>query len=86
MKISNKGHYALRLLVEMAMRPNDKFVSLSDLADSQGLPKKYLEQIAIILKEHGLLMSIRGPQGGYRLAKSPAEYSFGEVLRLTRPQ
>jgi Rrf2 family iron-sulfur cluster assembly transcriptional regulator len=83
MKISTKGRYALRLMIDVAENGGDGFVSLKDAADRQGLSVKYLEQIVNTLGKAGLLRSERGPQGGYRLARPAEEYTVGEILRLT---
>ncbi|MBE6845929.1 MAG: Rrf2 family transcriptional regulator [Ruminococcus sp.] len=83
MKISTKGRYALRMLLELAMRKDDGFVSLKDIAEHQSISKKYLEQIVPLLSRGGLLKTNRGYQGGYMLAKSPDAYTVGEILRVT---
>ena len=81
MMISTKGRYALRLMIVLAMHEQDGFVSLKDISERQGISVKYLEQIMALLNKENLLSSQRGPQGGYRLAKKPEEYSVGEILR-----
>lgn len=83
MKISTRGRYALRLMVDLAQSTagNDKKVSLKDVSARQNISVKYLEQIASVLLRDGLLLSSRGPQGGYRLSKAPEEYTAGEILR-----
>lgn len=83
MKISTKGRYALRLMIDLAQQPGDALVSLKDVAQRQDISVKYLEQIVGTLSKAGFLRSGRGPQGGYRLAKDPAEYTVGAILRLT---
>ena len=83
MKISTKGRYALRMMLDLAIHQNEGFVSLKDIADRQGISKKYLEQIVPLLNRTGMLRTNRGYQGGYRLAKSPDAYTVGEILRLT---
>lgn len=83
MKISTKGRYALRLLLELAIRREDGFIALKDIAESQSISKKYLEQIVPLLSRAGLLKTNRGYQGGYMLAKSPDAYTVGEILRVT---
>ncbi len=82
MRISTKGRYALRLMIDLAMNESDEPVRVRDVAERQGISIKYLEQIISILNKGGLVKSIRGPQGGYRLAKNPSEYTVGEILRL----
>lgn len=81
MKISTKGRYALRLMLDLALRPNQDYISLKAIAQRQGLPDKYLEQIIQQLSKAGLVESARGSQGGYRLSRTPEEYSVGEILR-----
>lgn len=83
MKISTKGRYALRVMVDMAMEDPDKNIKVKDIAARQGISEKYLEQIIGILNRGGLVRSIRGAHGGYRLTKAPEEYSLEEVLHLT---
>ncbi len=83
MKISTKGRYALRLLLDLAQNQNDGFVALKDIADRQNISKKYLEQIVPILNRSDILKTNRGYQGGYRLAKDPSKYTIGMILRLT---
>ena len=83
MKISTKGRYALRVLVDLAEYQNTGFVALKDIAKRQNISKKYLEQIVPILHNGGLLRTNRGFQGGYALARTPDKCTVGEVLRLT---
>ena len=83
MKISTKGRYALRMLLDLAEHQNDGYVALKDIADRQGISKKYLEQIVPILNKTDILRTNRGFQGGYRLAKAPEQYTVGEILRQT---
>lgn len=83
MKISTKGRYALRMLLELSLHQNEGYIALKDIAERQDISKKYLEQIVPLLSRAGLLKTNRGYQGGYMLAKSPSEYTVGEILRLT---
>lgn len=83
MKISTKGRYALRMLVDLAEHQNDGFVSLKEIAERQNISKKYLEQIVPVLNKSDVLKTNRGFQGGYRLSKSPEKYTVGEILRIT---
>ena len=83
LKISTKGRYALRLMLDLAQNRNEGFVALKDIADRQDISKKYLEQIVPILNRAGLLKTTRGYQGGYMLAKSPSSYTVGDILRIT---
>lgn len=83
MKISTKGRYALRLLVDLAENGSDKFISLTDISERQGISKKYLEQIIPSLNSAGFLVTGRGFQGGYKLSRRPSSYTVGDVLRVT---
>lgn len=83
MKISTKGRYALRMLLDLAEHRNDGYVALKDIAERQNISKKYLEQIVPVLNRSDILRTNRGFQGGYQLAKSPDKYTVGEILRLT---
>ena len=82
MKISTKGRYALRMMLDLAMHP-EGFVALKDIAERQSISKKYLEQIVPMLNKAELLRTNRGYQGGYMLAKKPSEYTVGEILQVT---
>lgn len=81
MKISTKGRYAVRLLLDIAMYDENEPVRLKDTAERQNISMKYLEQIISILVRAGYVKSIRGPQGGYRLLKEPKDYTVGMILR-----
>ena len=83
MKISTKGRYALRLMMDIAVHSNGELVALKDVARRQEISVKYLEQIVGLLSKAGFLRSSRGPQGGYRLSRRPEEYTLGDVLRAT---
>ncbi|WOC33678.1 MULTISPECIES: RrF2 family transcriptional regulator [Caproicibacterium] len=83
MKISTKGRYALRMMLDLAEHQDDGYVSLNAIAQRQEISKKYLEQIVPILNSAGYLLTSRGSQGGYRLAQLPVEYTVGGLLRLT---
>ena len=83
MKISTKGRYALRMLLDLAEHEDEDFVSLKDVAERQGISKNYLEQIITLLKNTDMLRTARGFQGGYKLAKLPEQYTVGEILRIT---
>jgi Rrf2 family protein len=79
--LTHKTRYALRSLLYLAEDRSDKPVQLASIATSQRVPPKYLELIMLDLKRAGLVKSVRGPRGGYRLARAPDEISFGEVVR-----
>lgn len=82
MRISAESDYACRALLELALNwPDKKPVRVSAIAQKQAIPVKYLEQILIQLKSAGIVESVRGKQGGYRLAKPPRKISLGEVMR-----
>ncbi|MED9970609.1 MAG: Rrf2 family transcriptional regulator [Ruminococcus sp.] len=83
MKISTKGRYALRMLLDLAEHKNDGYIALKDIAARQNISKKYLEQIIPVLNKSNILRSNRGYQGGYKLTKSPDKYTVGDILRLT---
>jgi Rrf2 family protein len=83
MKISTKGRYALRLMLDIAVNDNGTPVRIKDISARQEISDKYLEQIISILNKAGYVKSIRGSQGGYLLAKKPEEYTAGMILRLT---
>ena len=83
MKISTKGRYALRLMLDIAQHQQAGFVSLKEIAQRQEISKKYLEQIIPLLNRADILQTSRGYQGGYRLARAPKDYTVGEILRLT---
>ncbi len=81
MMISARGRYALRMMVDVARYQGDGHVALKDIAARQQISQKYLEQIIPALNSAGFLTAVRGQQGGYRLTRSPGEYSLGEILR-----
>lgn len=82
MKISTKGRYALRLMLDLAVNYSDNFIPLKVIAQRQEISDKYLEQIINILSKAGFVQSARGAQGGYKLTRKPEEYTVGEILRL----
>ena len=82
MKISTKGRYALRLMLDIALNDAKTPVRIKDIAERQQISDKYLEQIVSSLNKAGFVKSLRGPQGGYRLTKKPEEYTVGMILRL----
>ena len=80
--ISQKTRYALRSLLFLVEQGEGAPVRLANIAETQRVPRKFLESIMVELKNAGLVASIRGPAGGYRLARSPADISFGDVIRI----
>ena len=82
MRISTKGRYALRLMLDLALNDGEELIRVKDISKRQGISEKYLEQIISYLKMAGYVMSLRGAQGGYRLSMEAKEYSVGMILRL----
>lgn len=82
MKISFKGDYALKTILDLAQYHKQGLVQISDIAKRQDIPLKYLEQILLVLKGAGYVQSKRGPEGGYLLSKMPKEITLGEIVRL----
>lgn len=82
MKISTKGRYALRIMLDLAQNHTGDFIPLRDIAERQNITIKYMEQIIGILGKSGYLKSSRGSGGGYRLARTPNEYRIGDILRV----
>ena len=81
--ISTRGRYALRVMLDLAEQNKDSFIPLEEIANRQGISKKYLELILKVLVKHDLLKGLRGKGGGYRLTRSPEQYTVGEILELT---
>lgn len=83
MKISTKGRYAVRVMLDLAFHNTGECIKVKEIAARQGISEKYLEQIIAILNKAGYVNSVRGAQGGYRLSKNPEDYTVGMILRLT---
>ena len=83
MRISTKGRYALRMMVDLAEHRDEGYISLKDIAERQEISKKYLEQIVSVFHQSELIRANRGSMGGYMLAKPPSNCTVGEILRLT---
>lgn len=83
MKISTKGRYAVRVMLDLAMHDTGECIKVKEIAARQGVSEKYLEQIISVLNKAGYVKSVRGAQGGYRIAKEPEYYTVGMILRLT---
>ena len=81
MRVSAKGEYAIRAMLDLALRRDDVLVPIEDVASRQGIPQRYLEQVLLQLKRAGLLVSKRGSSGGYGLRRAPADIPVGSVLR-----
>jgi Rrf2 family protein len=80
MKLSTRGRYGTRLMLELAKQYGRGPISMSDISKNQKIPIKYLEQLIIPLKKAKLIISVRGPKGGHMLAKAPHEISLWEIL------
>jgi len=80
MKISTKGRYALRMMIDIAENQEKGYVALKDIAIRQDISKKYLEQIALHLSQCGMLRAVRGYQGGYMLSRDARDYTVTEIL------
>ena len=83
MKISTKGRYALRVMIDLALNSDGNFIALKEIAKRQDITVKYLEQIVALLNKAGFLETARGNSGGYKLAKEPKDYIVGDILRAT---
>lgn len=83
MKISTKGRYAVRVMLDLALHNTGECIKVKEIANRQGISEKYLEQIIAVLNKAGFVKSVRGAQGGYRIARDPKEYTVGMILRLT---
>ncbi|HIY62377.1 MAG TPA: Rrf2 family transcriptional regulator [Candidatus Mediterraneibacter stercoripullorum] len=81
MKLSTKGRYGLRALIDLAQHSGEGPVSIMSISERQDISERYLEQLVSLLKKAGLVQSVRGAGGGYRLAKRMEEISVGDVLR-----
>jgi Rrf2 family protein len=81
LRISAKGEYALKAMLDLALQPPRRIVPIQEIAARQGIPQRYLEQVLQALKRSGLLASRRGAAGGYQLARAPEDISAGDVLR-----
>jgi Rrf2 family protein len=82
MKISTRGRYGVRLLIDLAEHTSEPHVSLASIAERQNISARYLEQVAVILRRTGYIRSVKGASGGYTLAKRPADIVIGDVLRV----
>jgi Rrf2 family cysteine metabolism transcriptional repressor len=82
MRLSTKGEYASRAMLELARHYEKKPLHIRDISKAQDIPQRFLEQILLQLKRAGYLRSRKGPNGGYTLAKPPAEINVAEVIRV----
>ena len=83
MLVSTKGRYALRVMLELAQDDSAAYLPLPAIAERQGISEKYLESIISVLSKAGLVDGLRGKGGGYRLTRSPDQYTVAEILLLT---
>ena len=83
MIVSTKGRYALRVMVNFAQRDREEYVPLKEIAEQEGISQKYLESIMSSLSKAGFVDAVHGKGGGYRLNRSPEEYTVGSILKLT---
>lgn len=82
MQLSTRGRYGVRALYELARRYGQGPVPLREVAEAQNLPENYLEQLMAPLRKGGLVQSLRGAQGGYVLARDPAQITVADIVRL----
>lgn len=83
MMVSTRGRYALRILMDLAEHDNGGYIPIKDVTTRQAISHKYTERIMALLAKNGLVESVHGQGGGYRLTRKPAEYRVGEILRVT---
>lgn len=83
MKVSSKGRYALRIMIDLALNDNGEFISLKEIAERNDMSMKYSEQIVSLLNKAGYLQTARGNNGGYKLNRKPEEYRVGDILRAS---
>ena len=83
MIVSTKGRYALRVMVCFAQKPEGAYIPLKEIAEAEGISQKYLESIMTVLSKAGFVDAVHGKGGGYRLNRSPEEYTVGSILKLT---
>ncbi len=81
MKLSTRGRYGIRLLIDLAEHANEPHVSLASVAERQAISARYLEQVAVILRRCGYIRSVKGASGGYTLARNPSSIGIGDALR-----
>lgn len=82
MKISTRGRYAIRVMLDLAEHNNGEYIPLMDIAKRQEISEKYLESIVAVLSKNKFVIALRGKGGGYRLAKTPEEYTIGSILKV----
>ena len=84
MKISTRGRYAIRVMLDLAEHNTGEYIPLMDIAKRQEISEKYLESIVSVLSKQKFVKALRGKGGGYRLARTPSEYTIGSILRIQR--
>ncbi len=80
MKLTTRGHYSVKALLDLSLQPGYGPASVQSIAKRQALPAPYLEKLLIAMRQAGLVASVRGAQGGYRLAKKPGQIFVGDIL------
>ncbi len=83
MKVSTRGRYAIRVMLDLAEHDQSEYIPLIDIAKRQGISEKYLEAIVSLLVKAGLLTALRGKRGGYRLTRTPDQYTLKDILQTT---
>ena len=83
MIVSTKGRYALRVMVHFATKGASDYIPLKEIAEAENISQKYLESIMAVLSKAGFVDAVHGKGGGYRLNRTPAEYTVGSILKLT---
>lgn len=83
MIVSTKGRYALRVMIDLAEHASDAYIPMKDVANRQHISLKYIEKIMPVLSKNHIVEGVHGKGGGYRLTRKPADYTVGEILRLT---
>jgi Rrf2 family protein len=86
MKLTTRGHYSVKALLDLSLQANSTPTSVKAIAQRQDIPAPYLEKLLIELRRAGLVVSVRGAQGGYQLARSPAQISLGQILEAVGEQ
>ncbi len=82
MQLSKKSRYGLRALIDLALAPQNQYISLSNIAERGAIPAQFLEQVFASFRRAGLVKALKGPQGGYQLAKNPKDITVAEVLEI----